>query len=152
VRGSGICNGNLKLFIASPGGSAAEAPVSQPNALAWQAREYWFFQREFRPTFSIARVRIIASFDCGQPLESQKLKMPPIQHKEESEPENAPPAGDTLPCQIHFFAFRVTGLFSVCSQLWEGKNAKVFPLLSVSSQLWEIHGQGTECEQKSAEY
>jgi hypothetical protein len=52
-----------------------------------------------------------------------------------------------LPCIIHYFAFCVTGLFSVCSQLWERKNAKVFPLLSVSSQLWEIQGKRTKYQQ-----
>ncbi len=54
-------------------------------------------------------------------------------------------AGALLPGVIHYFVFRVSGLFSVCSQLWEGKNPKNFPLLSVSCQLF---GRFPENERK----
>jgi hypothetical protein len=59
-------------------------------------------------------------------------------------------ARDNLPLRIQLLPFFVTGLFSVCSQLWRGKIPKVFPLLSVSSQLWQIVGERTECQPRIA--
>jgi hypothetical protein len=51
---------------------------------------------------------------------------------------------DTLSGNIHFFVLQITGFVSVCSQLWELKNAGFYPLFSICSQVWELFGKGTE--------
>jgi hypothetical protein len=47
------------------------------------------------------------------------------------------PAESMFTRKIRVFAIGITGLFSICSQVWEAKNASARPLLSVSCQVWE---------------
>ncbi len=43
---------------------------------------------------------------------------------------------------FHSIAVSITALFSACSQLWEGKNARPGPLFSICSQLWARSRKG----------